>query len=130
MAHLFPIVVFYEDTDFTGLVYHANYLKFIERGRSTAVNSIGVSQYRLKLENKFFVVTQLTAKFIRPAYFEDRLIVETKVIDIRRASFWLEQTIMKGSLKIFSAKIQLAMLSSGRPIPLSDLIRQKLGKLR
>ena len=79
MKHKFPIKVFYEDTDLAGIVYYANYLKFIERGRSTLVWDAGISQTELKDANIVFVVRHVDADFLAPAKFEEDLVVETEI---------------------------------------------------
>ena len=130
MTHLFHVNVFYEDTDFAGVVYHANYLKFIERARSNAVLEMGICQIELKSENKFFVVKYLSAKFLKPAYFQDQLKVSTKTNEIKRASVSLKQSIFKDSNKIFSATVQLVLVSCGKPIPFPRYIRENFETLK
>jgi acyl-CoA thioester hydrolase len=130
MTHLFQVNIFYEDTDFAGIVYHANYLKFIERARSRAISHVGISQRDLKSKKMFFVVRKLSADFFGPAYFEDRLLVITGAKQIKNASVTLQQDIFKGSEKIFSATVKLALVSSSKPVRLSNLIREKLNQLR
>ena len=129
MTHLFQVSVFYEDTDFSGVVYHVNYLKFIERARSKAVAASGIVQGDLKNENKFFAVKNLSANFLKPAYFDDRLLVSTRITEIRRASVFLQQDIFKGSNKIFSSDVQLVLVSFGKPIPFPNQMRKNFGQL-
>lgn len=109
--------VFYEDTDMGGRVYHANYLKFIERARSKLIESLNIDQRELLLEEKkFFVVKNIEADYLLPAYFGDKLVISTNLIDLNRASLILKQEIFKGNKKIFDCDVRLALLnSSGRP---------------
>ena len=109
--------VFYEDTDMGGRVYHANYLKFTERARSKFIESLHVDQRAMLLaENKFFVVKNILADYLLPAYFGDKLVVCTTLIELKRASMMLKQEILKDSEKIFDCNVRLALLnSSGKP---------------
>ena len=109
--------VFYEDTDMGGRVYHANYLKFIERARSKFIESLHIDQRALLLaDNKFFVVKNIIADYLLPAYFGDRLVVCTTLIEIKRASMILRQEILKDNKRIFDCDVRLALLnSSGKP---------------
>ena len=109
--------VFYEDTDMGGRVYHANYLKFTERARSKFIESLHVDQRAMLLaENKFFVVKNIIADYLLPAYFGDKLVICTTLIELKRASMMLKQEILKDSKKIFDCDVRLALLnSSGKP---------------
>ena len=117
--------VFYEDTDMGGRVYHANYLKFIERARSKFIESLNIDQRVLLLEEKkFFVVKNIIADYLLPAYFGDKLEIFTTLIELKRASMILKQEILKDNKKIFGCDVRLALLnSSGKPEKFSiDLI--------
>ena len=117
--------VFYEDTDMGGRVYHANYLKFIERARSKFIESLNIDQRALLLEEKkFFVVKNIVADYLSPAYFGDKLVIFTILIELKRASMILKQEILKDNKKIFDCNVRLALLnSSGKPEKFSvDLI--------
>ena len=109
--------VFYEDTDMGGRVYHANYLKFIERARSKFIESLNVDQRVLLLkEKKFFIVKNIIADYLSPAYFGDRLAIYTTLIEIKRASMILKQEISRDDKKIFKCNVRLALLNSaGNP---------------
>ena len=118
--------VFYEDTDMGGRVYHANYLKFIERARSKFIDSLNVDQRLLLLEEKkFFIVKNIVADYLLPAYFGDKLVVSTNLVELRRASMILKQEIMRDDQKLFKCNVRLAMLNStGKPERFSvDLVR-------
>ena len=109
--------VFYEDTDMGGRVYHANYLKFIERARSKFINSLNVDQRLLLLEEKkFFIVKNIVADYLLPAYFGDKLVICTNLVELKRASMILKQEIMRDDQKLFKCNVRLAMLNSiGKP---------------
>ena len=89
MKDTFPVEVYYEDTDFSGVVYHANYLKFIERARSHLILELGIDQLKLHKKNMTFVVGHLSATFSKQAFFGDRLEVETIFLKIGGASVQL-----------------------------------------
>ena len=109
--------VFYEDTDMGGRVYHANYLKFIERARSKFIQALNVDQRVLLLEEKkFFIVKNIIADYLSPAYFGDRLAIYTTLIELKRASMILKQEILRDDKKIFKCNVRLALLNStGKP---------------
>jgi|TARA_B110000444_G_scaffold42278_1_gene38186 acyl-CoA thioester hydrolase len=120
--------VYYEDTDLAGIVYYANYLKFIERARSEMLKKANVNQMDLIKRGYFFVVTSLKADYLKPAYFEDSLKVITEVTKIKGASIILQQTIFRSEKVLFEASIRLALIDkSGKPARLPANIRQLLG---
>ena len=117
--------VFYEDTDMGGRVYHANYLKFIERARSKLIESFNVDQKLLVLkEKKFFIVKNIVADYLLPAYFGDKLVICTNLVELKRASMILKQEILRDDQKLFKCNVRLAMLNStGKPEKFSaDLV--------
>ena len=120
--------VYYEDTDLAGIVYYANYLKFIERARSEMLKNANVNQMDLIKRGYFFVVTSLKADYLKPAYFEDSLKVITEVEKIKGASIILQQTIFRSEKVLFEASIRLALIDkSGKAARLPANIRQLLG---
>jgi len=120
--------VYYEDTDLAGIVYYANYLKFIERARSEMLKEANVNQMDLIKRGYFFVVTSLKADYLKPAYFEDSLKVITEVTKIKGASIILQQTIFRSEKVLFEASIRLALIDkSGKAARLPANIRQLLG---
>ena len=119
--------VYYEDTDLAGIVYYANYLKFIERARSEMLKKANVNQMNLIKRGYFFVVTSLKADYLKPAYFEDSLKVITEVAKIKGASIILQQTIFRSEKVLFEASIRLALIDkSGKVARLPANIRQLL----
>ncbi|MFT7027847.1 MAG: acyl-CoA thioester hydrolase [Paracoccaceae bacterium] len=111
--HLFHTRVFYEDTDMAGIVYHANYLKFIERARSEALREHGVDQNAMKAEGLVFVVSSMTSHWRAPAKYEDLLTVRTSATVIKRATADLRQTVLRGDLALFQADVRIACMDAG-----------------
>ena len=94
-----PVRVYYEDTDAQGVVYYANYFRFMERARTEWLRSLGVDQVKLmQQERRIFVVTKSDAEFIVPARFNDELIVTAQLGELTRATFGIEQNIYRDSL--------------------------------
>ena len=112
MQHSHPVRVYYEDTDLAGIVYYANYLKFIERGRSEWVRSLGIDQVRLKAERGIvFAVRRVEADYLRPARFDDALTVLTRLTTIGGSRLVLEQDVMRGDERLFAAVVTLVCLT-------------------
>ena len=128
MTHRFPLRVYYEDTDLAGIVYYANYLKFIERARSEWVRVLGVDQTRMKAEHDVvFAVRRVEADYLRPAVFDDELIVETLLDSNTAARIVLQQNVKRGDELLFASVVTLvALTSSGRPTRLPADVRQNL----
>lgn len=127
--HRFRLRIYYEDTDLAGIVYYANYLKFIERARTEMVRDAGIDQMRLRERDGIvFAVRRVEADYLSPARFGDDLTVETSVDAIRGASLTLVQDVLRGSDRLVSAKVTLVALhDSGRPVRLPDDVRAALG---
>ncbi len=114
--HLFPLRVHYEDTDFSGNVYHANYLKFCERARSDFLRVAGIDQNALFAGGTAFVVRRMLCDFLRAAKFEDELLVETTPKSMTGARFELSQRVLRGSEVLFTAEVMVALIDGkGRP---------------
>lgn len=128
MKHLFPLRVYYEDTDLAGIVYYANYLKFIERARSEWVRALGVDQTRMKADHDLvFAVRRVEADYLRPAVFDDELIVETSLESSSAARIVLQQNVKRADELLFASVVTLvALTSSGRPTRLPADVRQNL----
>jgi len=105
------IRIYYEDTDAGGIVYHTNYLKYCERARS---EYFFASNLDIMGENSHFVVKNLEADFIKPAYLGNLIEVKTSVLEIKKASVKLKQEIFKDKIKIFSMNLILAFLKNGK----------------
>ena len=96
MKHKHLIKVYYEDTDLAGIVYHANYFKFIERARTELLLSLDFSQKKIKSLNKgYFVVKKINANYLKPAFFEDKLTIISNFVDIKFTSFEISQDIFR-----------------------------------
>jgi acyl-CoA thioester hydrolase len=116
-AHLFPLRVYFEDTDVAGIVYYANYLRFMERARSDMLRAIGVDQ-RAALEKGegVYAVAEVAVRYKAPARLADDLIVVTEVKEVRAASVLIQQRVMRGPEMLADATVTAAFLSpEGRP---------------
>jgi acyl-CoA thioester hydrolase len=116
-VHRLQIRVYYEDTDLAGVVYYANYLKFMERGRTEALRDGGVDQSRLKAETGVvFLVTRVEIDYRAPALFDDLLTVETQVVELRQASVAMAQRVLRDGRALAEAIVTLAAIGpTGRP---------------
>lgn len=128
MAHEFHCRVYYEDTDLAGIVYYANYLKFIERARSEWVRALGVNQTRMRAESGLiFAVRRLEADYLAPAKFDDELVVTSRPVEVRGAQIVLAQEVLRGGELLFRARVTLvALRADGRPGRLPQALRQVL----
>lgn len=103
--------VYYEDTDAGGIVYHAAYLRFAERGRAEFVRKLGIDQQQLRAETgSGFVVTSLTIDYLKPAFLDDNLTITTEIERIRPASVNFKQTVARESQIIAHLKVRVACL--------------------
>ena len=128
MTHAFAVRVYYEDTDLAGIVYYANYLKFIERGRSEWVRERGIDQGALKAEAGIvFAVRKLEADYLKPAKFDDLLTVTTDLEALGGASLTLRQEVWRGAERLFQARVVLVCLyQTGAPARLPAAVRAAL----
>lgn len=116
--HRLAVRVYYEDTDFTGLVYHANYLRFLERGRSDFLRLVGVGHAGLleRADPAAFVITRMEIDFRRAARIDDALLVRTTYDRVRGPRLLIGQTITRGEEVIAAAQVQAACIDlQGRP---------------
>lgn len=122
--HSFVLRVYYEDTDLAGLVYYANYLRFIERARTEWVRAQGIDQVVLRAQGIVFAVRRIEADYLSPARFDDVLTVLTAVAEHRNASIVLTQTVRRDAAVLFDARVTLvAMGPDGRPRRLPAALR-------
>jgi acyl-CoA thioester hydrolase len=106
--------VYYEDTDVGGVVYYANYLKFMERCRTDWLWSMGVDQQRLRAEQQVqFAVVNVTVDFLRPAVLHDEILVTAELQRLAGATIHFKQTIMRGDEQLIDATVRAACLDSG-----------------
>ncbi|TGY90256.1 tol-pal system-associated acyl-CoA thioesterase [Marinicauda algicola] len=127
--HLLPVRVYYEDTDFTGVVYYANYLKFFERGRTDALRTAGVSHEQLLRADPplGFAVRRITVEYALPARIDDALTVETRFLEARGARMAIAQRILRGDDLIATAEVEAACIDlDGRPRRLPKSVSQAL----
>ena len=127
--HRFTTRVYYEDTDLAGIVYYANYLKFIERARSEWVASLGVDQMAMKAaQGIVFAVRRVEADYLKPARFGDDLVVETALTALGGARIGLEQAVWRGGERLFVAQVTLVCLTEdGHAARLPSEVRLRLG---
>jgi acyl-CoA thioester hydrolase len=128
LAHRFGLRIYYEDTDLAGIVYYANYLKFIERARTEWVGSLGIDQMALRTDHGIvFAVRRVEADYLRPARFGDELTVSTTLHSLGGARLVLEQVVLRGGERIFAATITLVcMTEDGHAARLPAEVRARL----
>lgn len=128
MTHRLNLRVYYEDTDLAGIVYYANYLRFIERARTEWVRELGVDQGRLREEEGVvFAVRRVEAEYLSPARFDDILTVETALSEFTAARILLIQRVLRGDALLFDSVVTLvALTGSGRPARLPAVLRRAL----
>ena len=127
--HHMQIRVYYEDTDFSGIVYHANYLRFMERGRTNYLRLLGADQHALFAEAQSeapgfaFVVRAMQLDYLKPARMDDVLTIVTLPHDIKGASITLHQEVRRGDDLLVEAKVKVAFVSGGRARPIPKALR-------
>lgn len=127
MTHRFSVRVYYEDTDLAGIVYYANYLKFIERARSEWVRQMGIDQVAMKRDGLVFVVRRVEADYHAPAKFDDELTVQTAVEENSGVRLIVRQDVKRGEEVLFSALVTLVcMTETGAVARLPAAIRRSV----
>jgi acyl-CoA thioester hydrolase len=127
--HVMSVRVYYEDTDFSGIVYHANYLRFMERGRTNYLRLIGAehrtlfSQAEQEAPGFAFVVRAMTIDFLKPARMDDVLEVVTTPEEVKGASITLHQRVTRGEALLVEAHVRVAFVSGGRARPIPKPLR-------
>ena len=125
MPHIFNFKIYIEDTDMGGIVYYANYFKFIERARSNLVASLGIDQLELRSSGAIFVVRNVSAEYLSPARMDDNLRVQTEVLDGSPVRWILQQDIWDEKDLLFRAKVTIVLIdSNGKPIRLPAKLRR------
>ena len=110
-----PVRVYWEDTDAGGVVYYANYLKFLERARTEWLRALGVEQTELaERDGVLFVVRRVEADYLKPARFNDALTVVCRLAELGRASLAMDQGLRRGEDLLLSARVQVACVSAGQ----------------
>lgn len=131
MAHRFDLRVYYEDTDFSGVVYHASYLRFLERGRTEFLRALGIHHRAIFAEGGAegfsFAVRNMAIAFAKPALMDDLLCVETRVEAIGGALIDMAQALLRESEVLVTAKVRIAIVAGGRArrIPAEILAKLK-----
>ena len=127
-AHVLPIRVYFEDTDFSGIVYHASYVRWFERGRSDFLRVLGIHHSDLiapgeRSEPAAFVVRRLEVDYLRPARIDQVIEVRTRCEELGSAALWLEQQVMRDGQQLGRGRVQVVLVSqSGKPQRLTGLI--------
>jgi acyl-CoA thioester hydrolase len=127
--HVMSVRVYYEDTDFSGIVYHANYLRFMERGRTNYLRLLGADQVALFEEAQreapgfAFVVRSMKIEFLAPARMDDILQVATAPQEVKGASITLHQRVTRGDDLLIEARVRVAFVSRGRARPIPKALR-------
>jgi acyl-CoA thioester hydrolase len=127
-THFLPVRVYYEDTDFSGVVYHASYLRFLERGRTDFLRVAGVAQSNLHADGEglIFAVRRMIIDYFKPARMDDVLVVETRTAEVKGASLVILQRITRGEEVIVAAEVRVAAIAGGRPVRIPDELRTVL----
>jgi acyl-CoA thioester hydrolase len=126
--HIFPIRVYFEDTDAGGMVYHANYLRFMERARTEMLRTLDADHSRMmKDDGAMFVVKSCDVEYHKPARLDDALEVHSSVVETGNASLELQQDVKKDGVLLVSARVRLACTSlAGQPCRIPAAIRGKI----
>ena len=128
--HRLPIRVYYEDTDFTGLVYHGNYVRYFERGRSDALRLMGIGHAQLLDGDQpmAFVVSKLALTYLKPARIDEELVVRTWYDAIKGPRLLISQTISRGDDDLCRAEVEVVCIHmDGRPRRPTAALREKVG---
>ena len=128
-AFVFPLRVYYEDTDFSGVVYHASYLRFMERGRSEFLRAAGAPHQAMlaAVPPLFWAVRRMEIDFAKPARVEDALTVRTQALELAGARLRLDQVILRATESLVRANVEVCVITfDGRPRRVPEAIRDKL----
>jgi acyl-CoA thioester hydrolase len=131
-THVLPVRIYYEDTDFTGVVYHANYLRYFERGRSDFLRLAGVHHNELLggEQPMGFAVNKMALEFQKPARIDDALVVKTCFERMKGPRIFISQTLWRGAATLVAAQVEVCCLSlSGRPRKPPAMLLERLGPL-
>jgi acyl-CoA thioester hydrolase len=128
MTHTMPLRVYYEDTDAAGIVYYANYLKFVERGRTEMMRTLGFAHSGIAAETgTLFTVRRLTADYRQPARLDDLLSVETRIVEIGGATLLLDQSVCRDGAVLVAVEVLVACIGhDGRPRRIPAGLREAL----
>ncbi|WP_127109392.1 tol-pal system-associated acyl-CoA thioesterase [Pararhodobacter zhoushanensis] len=122
--HTFPVTIYYDETDLGGIVYHANYLRFIDRARTDWVGGLGIDQNAMRAAGTIFVVHRIEADFRAPARLDDRLVITTRPLSVSSARLVLDQQVLLGDCCLFQAKVTIVCITTdGKPRRLPPALR-------
>jgi acyl-CoA thioester hydrolase len=127
-THSLSVRVYYEDTDFSGVVYHASYLRFMERGRTELIRALGIDQ-RALFDGEValaFAVRAMQIDFVKPAVMDDMLTVETTPVEMKGASMTVRQRVLRGDEAMVTAEVKVVCIGGGRARRIPDALRAKL----
>ena len=124
----FKIKIYYEDTDSGGVVYYANYLKFLERARTEMISSLGLSNRKLLEDYKILIIVKsCKIEYKKPLVLEDLIVVKSKVKSMSKSSFVMEQSIEKDGILASKAEVVLVTVNlSGKPVKIPEILIKKL----
>ena len=128
-GHILSVRVYYEDTDFSGVVYHASYLRFMERGRTDYLRLLGADHRALFKQTEAeapgfaFVVRSMNIEFLKPARMDDVLQIVTRPQEVKGASITLHQQVRRGDELLVEAQVRVAFVSGGRARPIPKPLR-------
>ena len=127
----FKLKVYYEDTDAGGVVYYANYLKFMERARSDALKNLGFTNKSLIEKNGIYVIVKsCNINYLKPASLEDDLEIKSNIKEITKTSFFVSQKVFKSNVQITEAEVHLVTIDKkGKPVKIPEMLREELEKL-
>ena len=126
--HRWPVRVYYEDVDLAGIVYYANYLRFIERARSEMVRAAGIDQAAMRADGLVFAVSRVEADYRAPARYDDALVVETVLAEGGGARFRMDQRVTREGAALFEARVWIVCMDlAGRPRRLPAAVRAMAG---
>ena len=112
--HRFPLRIYFEDTDVAGIVYYANYLRFMERARSDMLRAVGIDQRAtLESDGGVYAVAEVAIRYRRPARLDDVLLVSSRVLEVRAASTVIHQRVMRGDEVLTEGQVTAAFLTTG-----------------
>lgn len=128
ITHVLPISVYYEDTDLSGVVYHANYLRYMERGRTEFFRFLGVARAALDInEPSAWALTNIAVQYRRPARLDDQLVVRSTLTGLSGARLNVWHQVMCGDVLLVEGRVEACMITlKGRPLRIPQKIAQTL----
>lgn len=129
VRHVLTLRIYYEDTDFSGAVYHANYLRYMERGRTEILRAIGFDHRALwDASKEGFVVRRMTVDYLKPARMDDVIAVNTWVHEVKQASLMLDQQVTRDGETLVTGRAVCAYVRDGRPVRMPQTMREQMGR--